>query len=337
MAETLVRAQVMELLTAKWSPPVVGVLAELGVADHLADGPMTPAELAAVTGAHPGALRRVLRAAAGLGVFAEDEEGRFALTPMAGLLRADVPGSLRAAAMMFAAEPFWAPYAHIGHSVRTGEPAFDTIYGTGVGTYFAQHPETAALFGATAASFHAEGIAEIAAAHDFSGYGTVVDVGGGAGTLLATVLRENPAVHGVLFDLPDMIDRARAATTFDGVADRVEFVSGDFFEAVPAGDALLLKSCLHTLRDEEAVRVLRVIRRGLSPDAVLLVAETLVPAGNDPHYAKLDDVEMLVIAGGMDRQAGEYGALLTEGGFEVRRVTPCGDRFSLVEARPLPS
>src|SRR5687767_8311183 len=175
------QAQLMSLLTAKWSPPIMGVLAELRVADELADGPRTAPDIAAAVGAHPQALRRVLRAAASLGAFAEDEQGRFALTPMAQWLRSDIPGSLQPAAMLFALEPFWAPYAHIKHSVLTGQPAFDTVYGTSVYKYFAEHPELAALFGATAASFHAQGVAAIAAGHDFSRYGTVVDVGGGTG------------------------------------------------------------------------------------------------------------------------------------------------------------
>jgi hypothetical protein len=327
------RSQLMSLLTAKWSPPIVGVLAELRVADQLVDGPKTPQALAAAAGAHPIALRRVLRAAASLGVFAEDDQGRFALTPMADLLRSDAPGSLHAAAVLFTLEPFWTPYAHIKHSVLTGEPAFDAVYGTDIYKYFAEHPEQAALFGAAVASFHAEGIADITATHDFARYDTVVDVGGGTGAQLAAILSANPGVRGVLFDQPHVIEHARTAATFDGLTDRVEFVAGDFFQSVPAGDALLIKSCLHNFGDEQVIEILRAMRRAMEPHATLLVAETIVPAGNGRHYAKLDDIEMLVIAGGADRDEREYTELLAAGGFDVQQITNCGERFSLIQAQ----
>src|SRR6185437_12557928 len=166
----------MRLLAAKWVPPVIGVLADLGIADHLTAGPLPAGTLASRVGAHPGALYRLLRAAVG------------------ECLRSDAPGSLRPAAMMFGLEPFWVPYARIRHSVMTGEPAFDQVYGTSVYQYLSGHPDQASLFGAAAAGFHAQAIAQIAGAHDFSCYGTVVDVGGGTGTLLAAILRRHPAV-----------------------------------------------------------------------------------------------------------------------------------------------
>lgn len=257
------QADLMRLLTAKWSPPVVGVLAELRIADHLIDGPQPPEALAAKVGAHPQALYRLLRAAASLGVFTEDEQGRFALTPMAEWLRSDVSGSLQPAAVLFALEPFWTPYARIKHSVLTGEPSFDGVFGMSVYKYLTDHPEQAAIFGATAASFHAQGIADIAAAHDFSRYGTVVDVGGGTGALLARILGDNPAVRGILYDQPEVLESARETFADAGLTDRVEFVGGDFFTSVPAGDALLIKSCLHNFSDEQVTQILRVMRRAM--------------------------------------------------------------------------
>lgn len=324
----------MRLLTAKWYPPVIGVLAELGVADHLAEGPRSAESLAAAVGAHPRALHRLLRAAAAFGVFTDTGDGRFALNPTADTLRSDRPGSLRPAAMMFALEPFWAPYARIRHSVTTGRPAFDELYGTSVYDYLARHPGDAACFAAAAAAFHARAIEQIAAAHDFSGYRTVVDVGGGTGSLLAAVLRRHPDVRGVLFDRPDVVAGAAGTFAEAGLSDRVDLVGGDFFASVPGGDAMLVKSCLHNFDDEQAVAILRVLRRGMADTATLLVAETVVPAGPGPHYAKLDDVEMLVIAGGADRDEQEYASLLSAGGFTVDRTVPCGDRFSLIAARP---
>ena len=203
------RADLMRLLAAKWVPPVIGVLADLGIADHLTAGPLPAGTLASRVGAHPGALYRLLRAAVSVGVFTADDQGRFGLNPVGECLRSDAPGSLRPAAMMFGLEPFWVPYARIRHSVMTGEPAFDQVYGTSVYQYLSGHPDQASLFGAAAAGFHAQAIAQIADAHDFSCYGTVVDVGGGTGTLLAAILRRHPAVHGVLFDRPGVIGTAR--------------------------------------------------------------------------------------------------------------------------------
>jgi hypothetical protein len=323
----------MNLLTAKWHPPVIGVLAELGIADQLTDGPRTAESLAGATGAHPKALYRLLRAAVSLGVFTQDDQGRFALNETGAGLRSDVPGSLRAAAMMFGREPFWTPYARIRHSAMTGEPAFDQVYGMSIYEFLSGHPEEAGVFGAAAAEFHAQAITRIAAAHDFSRYGTVVDVGGGSGTLLAAVLRRHPTVRGVLFDLPEVVEQARPVFDKAGLSDRVDLVGGDFFRSVPPGDALLIKSCLHNFADDRATAILRVLRQAMPADGTLLVAETVVPTGNEAHYAKLDDVEMLVLAGGADRDEREYAELLAAGGFTVERRTPCGDRFSLIEAR----
>jgi hypothetical protein len=330
---TAAQAQLMRLLTTKWVPPVIGALAELKIADLLADGPRSAKDLAGELGAHPTALYRLLRAAVSVGVFTEDD-GLFALNPVADWLRSDAPGSLQPAAVMFSLEPFWAPYARIRHSVMTGEPAFDQMYGTSIYRYLSEHPEQARLFGAAAATFHAQAITHIADGHDFSRYGTVVDVGGGSGTLLAAILQRHPAVRGILFDQPDMVEKASETFERTGLTDRVELVGGDFFESVPSGDALLIKSCLHNFPDDKATQILRAMRRAMSDQATLLVAETVIPAGNDPHYAKLDDVEMLVIAGGSDRDEREYTQLLAAGGFAVQQVTGCGDRFTLIEARP---
>jgi hypothetical protein len=210
------------------------------------------------------------------------------------------------------------------------------MYGTSIYRYLSEHPEQARLFGAAAATFHAQAITHIAGGHDFSRYGTVVDIGGGSGTLLAAILQRHPGVRGILFDQPDVVEKASETFERTGLTNRVELVGGDFFESVPSGDALLIKSCLHSFPDDKATQILRVMRRAMSDQATLLVAETVIPAGNDPHYAKLDDVEMLVIAGGSDRDDREYAQLLAAGGFAVQQVTACGDRFTLIEARPTP-
>jgi len=332
--DTDARSQLMGHLTAKWATPVIAVLARLGVADHVVDGARSADELAAAVGADPRSLYRVLRAAASIGVFAQDDQGRFGATSMSDCLRTDVPGTLRSAAMMFGLAPFWDPYSQVLHSVTTGQPAFDRVFGATIYEYLQAHPDDAAIFGGAAASFHAQATEAIAAAHDFGRYDVVVDVGGGTGSLLAAILLANPTVRGVLFELDGVLNAAREQLVGTGIEHRVELVAGDFFTAVPPGDALLIKSCLHNFSDDDAVRVLRVLRAAIPANGRLLVAETVVPTGNEPHYAKFDDIEMLVIAGGVDRSAEEYRELLAAGGFRTVALTPCDDRFSLLEAVP---
>ncbi len=323
------RQELMGFLTAKWVPPVLAALAELGVADELAEKPLAVDELAGRVGAKPLPLYRLLRAAASVEVFQEDAEGRFGLTDTAELLRTDVPGSLRSAAMMFGLEPFWAPYAQIVHTARTGEPAFDRVYGRSIYQYLQEDPGAARIFGAAAAGFHGQALAPIVDGHDFSAYGVVVDVGGGSGGLLVELLGAYPSLRGVLLELADVLPEAEAVFAAHGLTNRVELVAGDFFDRVPPGDAYLIKSCVHNFDDDRAIDLLRVLRRGGAP---LLLVETMIPAGNEPHYSKFDDVEMMVIAGGRDRTEAEWAALVAAAGFEPGRVVRCDDRFSLLEA-----
>lgn len=329
------QAQLMQFFTAKWVLPTIGVLAELDIADHLADGPRTPEDLAASSGADPGALYRLLRAAASVDVFVEDDEGRFGLTPMAQCLRTDVSGSLRAAAIMFTRDPFWRPYAHVMHSARTGTPAFDAVFGADIYTYLAQDTEDAQLFQAAAIGFYAASTGPVVRAYDFSRFSTVIDLGGGIGFLLAAILEEHPHLSGVLLERPHMLAEAREVFAGRGLGERVELVDGDFFDTVPAGgDVYVIKSCLHNFRDARAIEVLRVIRRTIPEGAPLLVVEGVVPAGNEPHYTKFDDVEMLVVAGGVDRRADQWATLLSDAGFQLSRIIPATGMVSVLEAHP---
>jgi len=323
------RQELMGLLIGKWVPPVLATLAELGIADEVAEKALTAEELAERVGAQPRALYRVLRAAASVGVFEEDADGRFGLTELAGLLRSDVPGTLRDAARMFALEPFWTPYAQLTHTVRTGETAFDRVFGQPIYEYLGEHPDAAAVFGGTVATFHGQAMAPIVASYDFSPYDVVVDVGGGSGGLLVELLRTYPAMRGVLFELESVLPEATTFLAGAGMTDRVEFVAGDFFAAVPDGDAYLIKSCLHNFSDEQVIEILRVLGRAGAP---VLIVETMIPAGNTPHYSKFDDIEMMAIAGGADRTEREWAALVDAAGLTPRAVVQCDDRFSLLEA-----
>lgn len=330
--DTALPGRLLELLSAKWLSQAIGVVARLGVADLVADKPLTPAELAAACEADPDALYRVLRATATVGVFAEDDKGRFALTPMAELLRNDAPLSLRAAAITVNMDPMWRPYGHIEHSVRTGDPAFDYVYGVNIYQYLRDHPEAAELFQQTAVGFYAMSIPPIVAAYDFSPYHVIVDIGGGVGFLLAAILHHHPQARGVLLEEAGVITLARVRLAAEGMADRVELVTGDFFaEAPPGGDLYLIKSCLHNWDDHDAGRILATIREAMRPGARLLVIDAVVPAGNDSHYSKVSDVELLTLAGGRERRDDEWQALFAGSGFRLSASIPTPGPVTIME------
>src|SRR5262245_18739943 len=225
---------IYQLASAHYLSQALHVAAYLGIADLLAEGPQTPEALAAKTGTHAGSLRRVLRLLASAGIFAEDADARFELTPVGSALRSG-PGSSRAAARLFAGPMVWQCWADLLTTVRTGEPAFPRIFKTGSFEYFADHPEEAAVFDEAMGSFTAMIAGMVAAAYDFSGMREVIDVGGGDGRLLTGILRGYPALRGTVFDLPRLAESASRQITGAGLADRYRFVAGDFFEAVPRG------------------------------------------------------------------------------------------------------
>jgi O-methyltransferase domain/Dimerisation domain len=219
----------------------VQVAARLGLADGLRDGPRHPADLAAATGTHPDALGRLMRALAGLGVLASDALGRYRLTPMGELLRGDAPGSLRDFVARFGEPEYWRAWGALDHSIATGRPAFDAVFGARLFDHLARNPEAAARFHAGMGGGSARAAAAVVAAlGDLGGVDTVVDVGGGHGALLAAVLRANPEARGVLFELPQVAEAGRAALAAAGLAGRSRVETGDFFEAVPAGGDLYL-------------------------------------------------------------------------------------------------
>jgi hypothetical protein len=313
------------------------VAAELGIADHLKDGPKTVDELAQVAGAHPGALYRLLRGIASLGVFAEDVQGRFTLTPLAALLVTDDPQSWRAAAIMNGAPWTWQPWGDLLYSVKTGEPAFDHVFGMEFEAYLAQQRDAAATFQAFMQVATAEEALAVAPVYDFSGLTAVVDVGGGRGALLAAILQANPHLRGILFEAPHVIADAGSVLEAQGVADRCELVAGDFFERLPpGGDIYILKWILVSWEDERALTVLQNCRRAMSANGKLLVVERIIPPGNEPFFGKLADLNLLVLYRGRQRTEAEYRALFARAGFELSRIIPTHSptEFSVIEGVP---
>ena len=325
----------LRMLTGYWVSKALNVAAELGIADLLRDGPRTSDELADRCGVHPQALYRLLRALASVGVFTEGEKGRFGLTPAADLLRSDVPGSMRALARMYGSEQYRA-WGDLLESIRTGEPAFDRLFGTGYFEYLAHDPEANAVFNDAMTGWTAQLAESVVTAYDFDGSGVLVDVGGGHGMLLATVLRAHPAMRGILFDLPHVAATAKPLLEEAGVAARCEAVGGDFFDSVPAGGTYyLLAQILHDWDDERCRVILDNCRRAMLADGRLLIVEQVLPPANDPSLGKWLDLHMLVLLTGRERSHAEYAALLDSAGFELANVVPTSSGASIVEGVPL--
>jgi hypothetical protein len=334
MSQPTPQEQMARMLTGHWVSQMIYVAARLGIADQLAGGPKTADQLAQATGAHALSLYRLLRALASLGIFSEGEEGRFTLTPLAETLRADVPASQRATALMMVGQ-FYEAWGDLLGSVRTGEPAFDRLYGRPVFDYLAGHPELARLFDAAMRGLNDRKTVAMLDAYDLSGIGVLADIGGGDGSNLIGVLQRYPRMRGVLFDLPHVVERAGENPDRAGVSGRCEAVGGSFFEAVPGGaDAYLLRHIIHDWDDERASAILKYVREAMPGGAKLLVVEHVLPPGNEPSFGKLLDLSMLLIPGGVERTEEDFRRLFESAGFRLTRVVPTAAEVSVIEGRP---
>lgn len=330
------RVRVIMLVTAQWLSHSINVLAEIGVADHLVDGPRTVAEIATATETDPDALYRVLRAAASLGVFAERPDGRFELTPDADCLRSDTPGSLRNFARHVGHACRLQSYASMVDTVRTGDQAFRKVHGMQSFDFYAAHPHLAEVFNGAMTAFSEAAADELSGIGDFGRFGVVADIGGGHGHMLSAVLRANSGVKGILFDRPEVLAGADPVLERNGVQDRVTRAPGDFFADVPVADAYVLKSVLHDWIDDECVTILGNIRRriGDNADARVILFEATVPELNTFDFSKLMDIEMLVNLGGRERTEAEWRALFHSSGFELATTTRATPPNWVLEAKP---
>jgi hypothetical protein len=311
----------------------VYVAAKLGLADELADGPLSAEELARRTETNADALHRILRALAGEGLFEEIEPRTFAVTDLGRLISENAPGSRRYLSLMFA-EQTDAVFDHVLESVRTGEPAATSTFGKPYFDWLAERPDAAETFNNAMAGGTALRIPALLSLDWWHDVKRVVDVGGGNGAVVVELLQAYPHLEGVVFDLPHARDEAEAAIAAAGIIDCCTFAGGSFFESVPeGGDVYVLAQILHDWSDEDATRILRACRRAIPPHGRLVVLEQIVPAGNEPHPSKLLDIQMLVLLGGRERTEDDWRRLLEAGGFELDRTTR-GPRASAIEARP---
>jgi O-methyltransferase domain/Dimerisation domain len=324
------RAALRALVTGAWRAQCLRAAAQLGLADQLASGPMTSAELAAACAAHEPSLRRLLRVLAAMELLATDDAQRYSLTALGQGLR---NGGLGPYAVYFASESAWLAWTALGHCVRTGQTGFGQAHGMGQWEYFAAHPDAAAQFQAAMGITTAGVTPKVAASYDFSRFPVVVDVGGGTGALLAEILLRSSRTRGVLVDLPHVTELARAVLRDAGVLERCELHSGDFMDSVPPGDCYVLKSVLHDWTDEKAVTILRRCREAASAASLVIVERVLPerPSSGDLE-ALLTDLNMMVMLGGRERTASEFGHLLAEAGFRLGAILPTGTEFSLIEA-----
>ena len=324
--------QMFQHITAYWVTQLMGAAARLGVADRLEAGPMQVNELAVVVGAHPQALYRALRACTAVGVFTELPGETFANNPLSQTLRSNVPGSMRDFAITQSGPAHWRPWELLTQAVKTGKSTASAALGSELWDWYGRHPEESAAFSGAMDNLAAQVAAEVTKAIDFEGVGRVVDVGGAKGTLVNAVLRAFPKTKGVLLDLAHVVAPAQKALAALGLAERCEAVAGDFFQAVPRGDVMLLKQILHDWNDEQCITLLRNCAESLPRGGRVLVVEMVVSEDGSPSPAHLMDVNMLVLLPGKERTATEYGKLFAAAGLRLERVHPTHSPFSIVEA-----
>jgi len=314
----------------------IHVAAVLGVADHMDAGPRASDEIAAAVGAHSGALYRLLRALATIGIFREDEDRRFSLTAMGECLRSDAGQPVRPFARFIGQAYLWQAWGHLLHSVKTGENAFRALHGTDIWAYREWHPEQNAIFNAAMTGNSRRVDLAIVAAYDFSRFERIADIGGGQGSLLAAILAANPEVRGVLFDLPHVVATAAPVLAAAGVETRCKVVDGSMFEAVPDGcAAYVMKFIIHDWDDADCIRILQVCRRAMPSDAKLFVIDRLVGPPNEDPAVKFSDLHMLVGPGGQERTREEFAALFRAGGLRLADVVATSAPVTVIVGEPL--
>lgn len=325
--------KIKQMVLGYWLSQCLYAAAKLGIADLLTDSPKHCDQLAAATNANSDSLYRVLRALAGVGVFAETESRSFQLTPMAECLRGDAPNSVKNMTLMVLDELHYGAWGDLLHSVQTGESSFEHLHGMPFFEYLQENPASGETFDRAMMENASKRTKAIVANYNFADVKTVVDVGGGAGILIAAILRNNPHLKGMLLELPQVIKKAPPLLRNAGASDRCQLVEGDFFTTIPTGgDVYLLKNVIHDWDDEKAIAILRNCRRAMGQKGKVLVIERIIHPGNEPAFSKLLDLEMLVMtSGGRERTEVEFRELFKTAGFQLTTITPTSEDVSIIE------
>jgi len=326
--------QILQMALAPFATQALYVAAKLGIADLLSAGPKTAEELAVATETHERSLYRVLRALASVGVFSETDRGTFVNTPASETLKDDAPNSTRNLIIFIGEEPHWRNIGYTMHSVKTGKPAWEHAHGEPLFSYmFNTNKELGEIFNRSMISLSHQDIGPVLSAYDFSGVEKLADIAGGYGHLLAAVLKKYPSMSGVLFEVPQLLAGARNFIESSGVADRVEFVDGDFCTEIPVrADVYMLKHIIHDWYDDTNQMILQNIRKNMPDEGRVLIIDAVIPSGNGPHLKKLLDIEMLIAPGGVERTAEEFEMLLNTSGFRLNRIIPTASPNDIIEA-----
>jgi len=334
-------AVAMRLATAYIASQAVNAATKLGIPDLLGDDAVTAVEIAQATGSQANMMRRLLRALAAFDVVTDLGAGKFGLTPVGQCLRSDVPNSVRPLVAMFGCDSFWQTFASLTDCIKTGKNAYQILYGLDCSfAYYEKHADVAQIFDDAMSMVSAFTGPASAEAYDFARVKHIVDVGGGHGRFIASVLKAHPHLRGTLFDLPRVVEDAPKLLMKEGVSDRCEVVGGDMFTSVPAGgDIYLICQVIHDWDDEYASKVLRACRRAMAPAAKLVILDRVMPERIEPNPLiqadVLLDLRMLVgTRGGLERTADEFAALLTAAALRLERIIPTRMPASLVEASP---
>jgi hypothetical protein len=322
--------KLLEMISGYWVSQSIYAAAKLGIADLLKDGPQHIDQLAQAVEADVQSLYRLMRGLASVGVFIEVENRHFRMTPIGEHLQTGNPNSLRFLALLFGKEQYQA-WADIVYSVRSGKCAYEHQNGTSFFHYLEQDVEAAQTFNQAMMNFLQQIPISVADAYDFSGFNKIVDVGGGHGNLISSILKANPLIRGVLFDVPHVIEGAQKHTA--GLSERCELVTGDFFKSVPSdGDAYILSTIIHDWDDGSSIAILKNCHDAMVKDGKLLLVEMVIPPGNDPFFGKLLDLHMLVMHGGRERTEAEYRTLLAKAGFKLTNIITTKSLRSVIEA-----
>jgi len=329
-------AALLQMILGKWVSSAISAAAHFGIADHLESGPKSPQELAALTRTQERPLYRLLRANASVGVFTELEDGRFAQTPLSDPLRTNAKPCVRHMAMMLTDDWHIRAWEQLPWCVETGRPASYKLYGLGMFDWMAQHPEKTGNFNQAMTDLSSGDASAVVQSYDFSRFEHVVDVAGGHGALLAAILDSAPGLRGTLVEMPHVIEGAKKAGILDRFANRSTLLAASMFESVPVdADAYIMKFIIHDWYDPECVKILSNCRKSIRPDGRLLVVDQVVPARNQPGVAKLMDLEMLVLPGGMERTEKEFRDLFAASGFRLERIIPTPALQCIIEGVPV--
>ena len=327
--------QLNRILTSVSVAYGIGSVTELGIPDLIQAGqPQPVSSLATATKTHEPSLYRVLRLLASNGIFQETTNRHFDHTPLSAVLRSDAPGSYHAGARFF--HRLFPAWNGLHHSIQTGEPGFNKVFGAHVFEYVGRNPEWGPILDGGMSSFHGYETQAMLDAYDFSGIQTLADIGGGNGSLISAVLKRYPGMNGILFDLGHVMERAKQNLQAAGVADRCSMIEGSFFDSIPSGaDAYLMRHVIHDWTDEQCGQILDHCRNVIPAGGRLLIVECVVPSGNDPSPAKDFDIAMMTLPGGQERTEVEFRWLLNASGFELASITPTSTMVCVVEGRPV--